>query len=248
MGGYTWCEPLQECIRPWEIECNTTLPGGDTDSHGCIPSAGYTWCDSMQECIRPWETECYTAGGDTDSKGCIPSAGYTWCESLQECIRPWETECDTPVLGGDTDSHGCIPSAGYTWCEPLQECIRPWETDCDNYSTRDDTQNFLKGIAMKIASELSALSTDDTTTAETVKEVTENVISQQDYEDDVSKAIMDHILDAANELVEIHSDGENESIASMVSELMMIAVGTDSDATGQVADSISNVVNNIFNP
>merc|ERR1712194_258345 len=110
------------------------------------------------------------------------------------------------------------------------------------------TQNFLKGIAMKIVSELSALSTDDTTTAETVKEVTENVISQQDYEDDVSKAIMDHILDAANELVEIHSDGENESIASMVSELMTIAVGTDSDATGQVADSISNVVNNIFNP
>merc|ERR1712183_493828 len=96
-------------------------------------------------------------------------------------------------------------------------------------------------------------------------------ISQQDVEDDATKAIMGHLLDAANELEQTHSDGENESIFSMVSELMEIVVDTDSpitvssfpptdasvildiknkvtDTTDQVADSISNVVNNIFNP
>ncbi|MEM4272234.1 MAG: hypothetical protein QXH30_01475 [Candidatus Bilamarchaeaceae archaeon] len=27
-GGYTWCEPLQKCIRPWEEECPSS--GGET--------------------------------------------------------------------------------------------------------------------------------------------------------------------------------------------------------------------------
>merc|ERR1712194_927621 len=123
------------------------------------------------------------------------------------------------------------------------------------------------GIAMKIALQLLAVRADVTTTAERVKEVTENVISQLkevtenvisqlkevtenviSQQDVVFKAITAHILDAAVELVETHSDGENESIVSMVSELMTIAIGTDSDATDQVVDSISNVVGNIFNP
>merc|ERR1712154_488010 len=108
-------------------------------------------------------------------------------------------------------------------------------------------------------------------TAEMVKAVTENVISQQDMEDDATKSILGHILDATTELEQIHSDGENENIFSIVSDLMKIAVGSDSpipvstsqptdasvildiknkisDTTDQVADSISNVVSNIFNP
>ena len=93
-AGYTWCEPLQECIQSWVTDCEPIV-GDDKDSHGCIPSAGYSWCEPLQECIRPWETDCeQTVGGDTDSHGCIGSAGYTWCESLEECIRPWEKSCN----------------------------------------------------------------------------------------------------------------------------------------------------------
>ena len=22
-AGYTWCQPLKQCIRPWETECNS---------------------------------------------------------------------------------------------------------------------------------------------------------------------------------------------------------------------------------
>lgn len=103
-AGYVWCEPLQECIRPWETNCTeeeTPMPGSDRDEHGCIPSAGYSWCEPLQECIRPWETECPETppmvGNDSDEHGCIGSAGYSWCEELQECVRPWETPCTSLI-------------------------------------------------------------------------------------------------------------------------------------------------------
>ncbi len=100
-AGYSWCEPLKKCIRPWETECKaeepiTPMVGNDSDEHGCKASAGYVWCEPMNECIRPWETECKSGemvGNDSDEHGCIGSAGYVWCEPMNECIRPWETEC-----------------------------------------------------------------------------------------------------------------------------------------------------------
>lgn len=64
-AGYTWCEPLKECIKSWETDCPTNgggdeppVVGGDTDEHGCKASAGYVWCEPLQECIQPWETDC----------------------------------------------------------------------------------------------------------------------------------------------------------------------------------------------
>jgi|GEM_PF-142913 len=62
-AGYSWCEPLQECIRPWETNCtygagDDLIPGSDRDEHGCIASAGYSWCESKQKCIRSWEETC----------------------------------------------------------------------------------------------------------------------------------------------------------------------------------------------
>ena len=59
-GGYSWCPSKQKCIRPWEENCPTNLPGSDRDIHGCISSAGYSWCPSKQKCIRPWEENCPT--------------------------------------------------------------------------------------------------------------------------------------------------------------------------------------------
>ena len=150
-AGYSWCETLGECIRPWETECPECITVEDCglgaarcvdgkcsqyDEHGCVPDGGYTWCESLQECIRPWETECpeeapIMVGNDSDEHGCIGSAGYSWCEALQQCIRPWEIDCpDNQMVGNDSDEHGCIGSAGYVWCESLGECVRPWETNC----------------------------------------------------------------------------------------------------------------------
>ena len=33
------------------------LIGGETDEHGCLPSAGYTWCEAKQKCLRTWEED-----------------------------------------------------------------------------------------------------------------------------------------------------------------------------------------------
>ena|GEM_PF-703159 len=100
-AGYSWCEPLKECIKPWETDCpdsgDQPETGGDTDEHGCKPSAGYSWCEVLDKCIGPSE-KCEAApeepnvGGDTDEHGCKASAGYTWCEVLDKCVGPSE-EC-----------------------------------------------------------------------------------------------------------------------------------------------------------
>ncbi len=96
-GGYSWCESLGQCIRPWETECPSgQMVGNDSDEHGCIGSAGYSWCEPLQQCIRPWETNCpgnQMVGNDSDEHGCIGSAGYSWCEATQKCYRPWEENC-----------------------------------------------------------------------------------------------------------------------------------------------------------
>jgi len=66
-AGYTWCDAMQKCIRPWETNCTfeaaggDMVPGSDRDSHGCIASAGYTWCAAKSKCIRSWEENCTAA-------------------------------------------------------------------------------------------------------------------------------------------------------------------------------------------
>jgi len=57
-AGQSWCEPLGECIRTWETECDGGIVGGDADKHGCRASAGYSWCEPLRKCVRIWETEC----------------------------------------------------------------------------------------------------------------------------------------------------------------------------------------------
>jgi hypothetical protein len=71
-AGYSWCESLQECIRPFETTCPTTttttittttppiIIGGERDEYGCLIPAGFSWCESLQQCIRPFETPCPT--------------------------------------------------------------------------------------------------------------------------------------------------------------------------------------------
>ncbi len=132
-------------IGPARISGQGQMPGGDRDSHGCIPSAGYSWCEEKGKCIRSWEENCtdetikQIVGNDRDSHGCIGSAGYVWCEEKQKCLRIWEENCSTfdpmPMPGSDRDSHGCIGSAGYAWCPEKEKCLRIWEEDCPSVTS-----------------------------------------------------------------------------------------------------------------
>lgn len=68
-GGYSWCESLGQCIRPWETECPSgQMVGNDSDEHGCIGSAGYSWCEATQKCYRPWEENCTSAESPLEAK------------------------------------------------------------------------------------------------------------------------------------------------------------------------------------
>ena len=58
-SAWTWCKSLGKCIREWETTC-PPLDGGDSNKHGCTPSAGYTWCKAKNKCIRSWEESCDT--------------------------------------------------------------------------------------------------------------------------------------------------------------------------------------------
>merc|ERR1712070_371168 len=54
-AGYSWCEPLNQCIRSWETDCDVPassppppaagIIGGQQDENGCYTSAGYSWCE-----------------------------------------------------------------------------------------------------------------------------------------------------------------------------------------------------------
>jgi hypothetical protein len=125
-AGYSWCEPLQQCIRPWETNCTAEVAPECTTVADCGMGAA--------SCVNG-------VCSQYDEHGCVPDGGYTWCEPLQQCIRPWETNCTEEVMpGSDRDEHGCIPSAGYSWCEATQKCYRPWEENCTSTESAIETK------------------------------------------------------------------------------------------------------------
>jgi hypothetical protein len=89
-AGYTWCEPMQQCIREWETNCTAGLPMGGNitvaeppkpDSKGCMPSEGYTWCEDKHKCLRVWEEDCPTL------------------QAIDEQVRQQEQQAITPTTG-----------------------------------------------------------------------------------------------------------------------------------------------------
>lgn len=125
-AGYSWCQTLKKCHRPWETRCEvivggdnyaieTPLLGDDRDQHGCHRSAGYSWCDASKSCHKSWETAC----GDSENYG----------------INNGNT-IEEPLLGDDRDEHGCHRSAGFSWCDASKSCHKPWETACDENDRR----------------------------------------------------------------------------------------------------------------
>jgi hypothetical protein len=135
-AGYSWCEPLQKCIRPWEENCTAgQMVGNDRDEHGCIPSAGYSWCPEKEKCLRVWEEECPSlqVPGSSAPPGAQPQ-GPAGTPPVPMAGGDSALGRNPPpaLVGDDSDSHGCIASAGYIWCEETQHCYRPWEGGCDS--------------------------------------------------------------------------------------------------------------------
>ncbi len=105
-AGYSWCQSLNACHRPWITPCEPgvdlvedSMLGNDRDGHGCDRSAGFSWCKASNSCHRAWESSCGgeepLLGNDHDDHGCDKSAGYSWCDSSKSCHRSWETTCGT---------------------------------------------------------------------------------------------------------------------------------------------------------
>jgi len=126
-GGYTWCEELNSCIRPWETECNTlvvTEPGPVIDQpsvcHECpppmpcpmpyIPEFNMNNCkfnNNVDECGCQTSCpsyDCRNVGCQTDSD----------CHSNEFC-RPTGYRSDIPMVGGrrlQLPSSECVEKVG----------------------------------------------------------------------------------------------------------------------------------------
>jgi len=128
MGGYTWCQTENKCIRPWELSKEKNFTGNMEQN--------------VQEYCSGSATQSLkrTIGGASDTHGCIAGAGYSWCETEGKCVRPWElaaakqientpsafqSYCNHPMTG-QVGPDGCVAGAGYTWCAKANMCVRPW--------------------------------------------------------------------------------------------------------------------------
>jgi len=101
-AGYSWCEASQKCIRSWEENCTSAVPGAvpasSNELHGCNSSKGYEWCKEKQRCILSSDEKCTElSGSDTSDHGCSASAGYAWCEGLSKCILSSVENCTAPA-------------------------------------------------------------------------------------------------------------------------------------------------------
>jgi len=114
-AGYSWCQSLNACHRPWMTTCEPSVVGLVVD-------------DSL-------------LGNDRDDHGCDRSAGFSWCKASNSCHRAWESGCgdeEQPLLGNDRDDYGCDRSAGYSWCNASNSCHRAWETTCGGTNEEND--------------------------------------------------------------------------------------------------------------
>lgn len=104
------CVPLQQPGQQ--------VVGGDTDSHGCKPSAGYTWCDPLQKCLRLWEENC-TANGSTMSlndavkiagnSDCVANASLTTTAIYNPNSKTWWIDLlMNPGAGNDMCHPACV--------------------------------------------------------------------------------------------------------------------------------------------
>ena len=97
-GGYTWCEELNSCIRPWETECNTlvvTEPGPVIDPPTCQE------CPPPMPCPLPDMPELNLGdcklNNNNDECGCQTSCPSYDCSQVvipENCLT-WYDGCNT---------------------------------------------------------------------------------------------------------------------------------------------------------
>lgn len=130
-AGYSWCDALQKCYRPWEENCtNATATGQECtalsdcppgsarcvngtctslDEHGCVPDGGYTWCDASQKCIRPWEENCTAQMTEAQARAIAQASPCT----LEGNLTPeafYNNNSMTWWIGTDIQKPGCSPA------------------------------------------------------------------------------------------------------------------------------------------
>ena len=64
------------------------LVGGDSDAHGCKPSAGYVWSEELASCVRPWLSSAVNLEVASNKADCPPTGAsgtiYTQLRVLRE--------------------------------------------------------------------------------------------------------------------------------------------------------------------
>ena len=126
-GGYTWCEELNSCIRPWETECNTlvvTEPGPVIDPPTCQE------CPPPMPCPMPYIPEVNMNNckfnNNVDECGCQTSCPSYDCSQVvipENCVT-WYDGCNTcQVRNGRADI--CT----------LMYCFQQAEPYCMHFST-----------------------------------------------------------------------------------------------------------------
>ena len=121
--------------------CNTTnaqsgivsLPGSQTDPHGCYLDGGYQWCESTQQCQRTWELPCEVTMHSefcetTKPQTCRMSCPEPSCTSSQCSMRIdncCETMCVDREAPAPTPGPVPTPLACSNSCPPLPPCAMP---------------------------------------------------------------------------------------------------------------------------
>jgi len=69
-----WRKALQ-CRRNRNCSKGDHVFGGDSDKHGCLPSAGESWCEKLGTCVHQWKLP--NGKCPTSSRWTAPPGGYT---------------------------------------------------------------------------------------------------------------------------------------------------------------------------
>ena len=131
-GGYQWCEPLNECIRPWETNCEIV------EINNIIPKNCATWNDGCNTCQVNQDgtlgacTLMYCFTQNTPS--CITYyRSDNSCQSNSDCdenqfCRPTTSdyngrkECVNYSLENDSCGGFTLPNM-LNMCSPSLECV-----------------------------------------------------------------------------------------------------------------------------
>jgi len=149
-AGYTWCDELNKCLRPFEEDCTATVVTDNTETDAedqddvLPPILGPETTTDDDETLFGGDEDYMNhggnmLGGERDENGCLGSAGYTWCEKQSNCVRSWELEgeWDDECVTETTSSDSSGESSSESFEDEIEEffynsdgTIKPWVFQC----------------------------------------------------------------------------------------------------------------------